>query len=78
MMSSVIVKQYLGGHEGRARFSIRRRPDSTFQVWHDNPYEGISQPYEFDGEPISGIFGDIESAEAELFRDRRFNLAISN
>jgi hypothetical protein len=77
IMSAVIVKQYSGGYEGRARFSIRQRPDGTFQVWQDNLYEGLDRSYEFEYEPMSGLFGDIESAEAELFRDPRFNLGIS-
>jgi len=67
-MSVVIVRRYTGGLEGKARFSIRQRPDGSFQAYHDNPYEDCNQPYQFDYEPITGLFVDVESAEADLFR----------
>ena len=53
-VSAVIVKRYVGGLEGRRRFSIRRRSDGNFQIYDDNRYEGINQPYEFDDEPVGG------------------------
>jgi len=68
----VIVSRYTGGYEGKKQFSIRQRQDGCFQVYHDNPYEGCNQPYRFDDEPISGLFMDIESAEAVLFRHPSF------
>jgi hypothetical protein len=67
-VSDVVVKRYVGGIEGGRRCSIRRRSDSNFQIYHDNPYEGINQPYQFDDEPISGLFGDFAAAEAEFIR----------
>ena len=67
-MSDVVVKRYVGGLEGRRRFSIRCRSDGNFQIYDDNRYEGISQLYEFDDEPIGGLFGDFAAAETEFVR----------
>jgi hypothetical protein len=67
-VSAVVVKRYVGGLEGRRRFSIRRRSDGNFQIYDDNRYEGINQPYEFDDEPVGGLFGDLAAAEKEFFR----------
>jgi hypothetical protein len=39
-----------------------------FQIYDDNRYEGINQPYEFEDEPVGGLFGDFAAAEAEFFR----------
>jgi hypothetical protein len=71
----VILKRY---NEGGARFSIRQRQDGSFQAYHDNPYEGVNQPYRLDDEPISGLFGDVASAEAELFRHPRYRAEIKS
>ena len=60
------------GLNNGARFSIRQRQDGSFQAYRDNPYEGIDQPYGSDDEPISGLFADVESAGAELFRHPSF------
>jgi hypothetical protein len=67
-MSAVVVKRYVGGLAGGRRCSIRRRSDGNFQIYNDNPYVGINQPYQFDDEPVSGIFGDLVAAEAEFIR----------
>ncbi len=67
-MSTVVIKRYVGGLEGRRRLSIRKRSDGNFQVYDDNRYEGINQPYEFEQIPISGLFADFASAEEELLR----------
>jgi len=70
-MSTVIVKRFVRSIDGgRSHYSIRRRPDGLFQLYHDDPYLGINQPYQFEDEPISGIYADIGTAEAELFRMR--------
>jgi hypothetical protein len=71
-MSAVVVRRFVGVCKPCARYSIRRHPDGAIQVYHDNPYEGINHPYEFDDEPISGLFADVETAEAELFRNPQF------
>jgi hypothetical protein len=63
----IIVKRF---DRNGARYSIRCRPDGTFQVWHDNPYAGIGQGYDDEDEPISGIFASSEMAETELLRIR--------
>jgi hypothetical protein len=71
-MSSVTVKRFVRKflEGGRALYSIRRRPDGLFQLYHDDPYLGINQPYQFDDEPISGLFADLQTAQAELLRLR--------
>jgi hypothetical protein len=74
IMSTVIVRRYSVGPEGGARFSIRQREDGSFQVYRDNPYEGTGQTYQSGDEPISGIFADVDSAEAELFRHPTFQM----
>jgi hypothetical protein len=71
-MSAEVVRRFIGGYGGNARWSIRRRPDGAFQIYQDNPYEGINQPYQFDDRAVSGLFADIEDAEAELFRNPEF------
>ncbi len=58
------------GSGGETRYSIRCRSDGLFQVYRDNPYVGINQPYEFDDEQWSGFFDSAESAEKELLRLR--------
>ena len=69
-MPIVTVKRYVKtfAKGGRTHFSIRRRDDGSFQLYHDDPYAGIPQPYEFDYRQISGRFADIPAAEAELLR----------
>jgi hypothetical protein len=57
-MPAVTVKRFVktfrqGGH---THYSIRRRDDGSFQLYHDNPYAGIPQPYEFDYVQLSGRF----------------------
>ena len=66
-MSAEVVKRFIGGYSGQERYSIRRHPDDSFQVFHDNPYEGTNQGYENDDLPLTGLHADAESAEAELF-----------
>jgi hypothetical protein len=69
-MSTVIVKRFaiVFGGGGRTHYSIRRRPDGLFQLYHDDPFLGINQSYQFDDKPISGLFADLTVAEAELPR----------
>ena len=70
-MSTVIVKRFVRSIDGgRSHYSIRRRPDGLFQLYHDDRYRGIGQPYEFEDEAISGLYADIGTAEAELSRMR--------
>ena len=70
-MSTVIVKRFVRPIDsGRSHYSIRRRSDGLFQLYHDDPYLGINQPYQFEDEAISGIYADIGTAEAELLRMR--------
>ncbi len=73
-MGAEIVRRYDGGFGGLAKFSIRKRQDGSFQAYHDNPFLETDQDYEPDGEPISGLFFDIEAAEAELFRYPGFKI----
>ena len=67
-MSAEIVRRYGGGLKALAKFSIRKRQDGSFQAYHDNPFLESDQDYEPDSKPISGLFADVETAEAELFR----------
>jgi hypothetical protein len=69
-MTAVTVKRFVRNlAEGaRAHYSIRRRADGLFQVYHDDPYVGINQPYQFDDKAISGLFAEVETAEAELLK----------
>jgi hypothetical protein len=65
-MPSIVVKQYVGGFNGQARRSIRRRPDGLFQIWDDDRYAG--RGYDYADWPISGLFGDLAAAKAEFLR----------
>jgi len=70
-VSTVIVKRFVRGHHcSLSHYSIRRRADGLFQLWRDDAYAGMDPPYEFEDEPISGIYADIGTAEAELLRMR--------
>jgi hypothetical protein len=68
-MSTVTVKRFVHRFlNGVHHFSIRRRDDGIFQLWDDDRYRGIYQPdvdYDF---PISGLFAELQTAEAELLR----------
>jgi hypothetical protein len=59
--------QHFGGG-GQTHYSIRCRSDGLFQIYHDDPFAGIDQPYQFDDRPISGLFSDLASAEGERLR----------
>lgn len=72
-MPAVIVKRFVGGYTGNERYSIRRHEDGVFQVYFDNPYEGIPQTVEDDFVALSGLYADVQSAEAELRRLRPIN-----
>lgn len=69
-MPIVTVKRFVQifPQGGRTHYSIRRRDHGSFQLYHDDPFAGIPQPYEFDYRQISGRFADVPSAEAELLR----------
>ena len=67
-MSAVAVKRFVEGYSGQERYSIRKLTNGSFQVFHDNPYEGTNQGYENDDLPLTGLYADAESAEAELVR----------
>jgi hypothetical protein len=69
-MSMVVIKRYKRSHAngGISHYSICHRLDRVYQIFHDDPYVGIPQPYEFDYRVISGHFGDLVSADAELRR----------
>jgi len=67
-MAHVVVKRLVGGYSGQERYSIRKHPNGSFQAFHDNPYEGINQPYKDNYLPLTGIYADAESVEAELVR----------
>jgi hypothetical protein len=69
-MTTVTVKRFIKNfaHGGCQHYSIRRREDGSFQLYHDDPYLGIPQFYEFDYEQISGRYADVRTAEAELLR----------
>jgi hypothetical protein len=70
--SAATVKRFVMrfGAGGEAHYSIRRRKDGLFQVFHDNPYVGINQPYQFHDEQWGGLFDSPETAEKELLRLR--------
>ncbi len=70
-MSATVVKTYFGTSE-HDRWSIRRWDDGSFQAFHDNPYRGVSQPYEGDYHQVSGRFATVEDAEAELLKNPAF------
>ena len=70
--STTTVKRFVMsfGASGETHYSIRRRSDGLFQVYHDDPYAGTNQPYEFDDEQWGGLFDCAEAAEKELLRLR--------
>ena len=73
-MAAVVVKTFVGVvHQGDC-WSIRRWDDGSFQVFHDNPYEGTNQPYASDYHQVSGRFATVDDAEAELFTIPEFAL----
>lgn len=56
-MSTVIVKRFVRVFDGgRCHYSIRRRCDRLFQFYEHVPYLNISQPYQLEDQPISGIY----------------------
>ena len=67
-MSSIVIKRFIGGYTGHERYSIRKHSNGSFQVFHDNPYEGIPQCNEEEDHPLTGLFADAETAEAEFLR----------
>ena len=67
-MSADVVKRFIGGYSGQERYSIRKHTNGSFQVFHDNPYEGTNQGYENDDLPLTGLFSDPKLVEAELLR----------
>jgi hypothetical protein len=69
-MSIVTVKRFVRkfGEGARAHYSIRRRSDGAFQLFHDDPYVGTGQSYEFEDLAISGLYADLEVVEKELLR----------
>jgi hypothetical protein len=75
-MSSVVVRRY--ARSTGERYSIRRRADGSFQVYRDNPYEGLNVSYQFEDQPISGLFADIQTAEAELLPDPEMRIEDSS
>ena len=70
--STTTVKRFVMrfGASGGTHYSIRRRSDGLFQVYHDDPYVGINQPYEFHDKEWGGLFDSSEAAENELLRLR--------
>jgi hypothetical protein len=68
-MPTVVVKRYVKRFlVGATHYSVRRRLDGLFQLYHDDPFVGIDQPYQFDDRPIEGLYDDAQIAEAELLR----------
>jgi len=67
-MTAVVVKRLTGGYSGQERYSIKKHSNGSFQAFHDNPFEGIRQPYKDEYLPLTGLFADVESVEAELLR----------
>jgi len=67
-MPAIVVKRFMGGYTHREQYSIRKLSNGSFQLFHDNLFEGIEQPYQHDDKPLSGLYADAESAEAELIR----------
>jgi hypothetical protein len=68
--STTTVKRFIRrfGGIGGTHYSIRRRDDGLFQVYHDDPYAETGQFYEFDDEQWGGLFDSAEAAERELIR----------
>ena len=71
-MSAEIVKRFVNGFGHR--YSIRKHHNGAFQIYHDNPYEGIPQYDQDYQQPLGGLYTDAESAEAELLRIRVLEL----
>ena len=71
-LPAVVVKTFVGVFNQNDRWSIRRWDDGSFQVFHDNPFEGINQPYASHYRQVSGRFATVDEAEAELFRTPEF------
>lgn len=59
------------GAGGENHDSLRRRSDGLFQVYHDDPYRGIDQLYEFRDEQWGGLFDSAEAPEKELLKLRQ-------
>jgi hypothetical protein len=70
--STTTVKRFVMrfGAAGETHYSIRCRSDGLFQVYHDDPYLGIDQPYESHNEQWGGLFDSADAAEKELLRLR--------
>jgi len=66
--STTTVKRFVA--TGGSHYSLRRRSDGLFQIYHDDPYVGINQSYEFHDEQWGGLFDSAEAAERELLRLR--------
>jgi hypothetical protein len=68
--STTAVKRFVMrfGASGGTHYSIRRRSDGLFQVYHDDPYVGIKQSYEFHDQQWGGLFDTAEAAAKELLR----------
>jgi hypothetical protein len=67
-MPAVIVKRYVGGYRGLENYSIRQHVNGSFQIYHDDPWRGLEHLYGDDPRPVSGLYADIATAEAELLR----------
>ena len=69
--STVTVKSFVSRSGiGETHYSIRRRGDGLFQVYHDDIYDGINEPHEGHDEQWGGLFDTVEAAEKELLRLR--------
>jgi hypothetical protein len=66
--STTTVKRFVAN--GGSHYSIRRRSDGLFQVFHDDPYLGINQSYEFHDKQWGGLLDSAEATERELLRLR--------
>jgi hypothetical protein len=72
-LPATVVKTFSGSrYVPTDRWSIRRWEDGTFQVFHDNPFEGIYPSDASSYRQVSGRFATLEGAEAELFRMPEF------
>jgi len=67
--STVVVKRFVRyfGVDAQTHYSIRRRSDGLFQVYHDDIFVGIDEVHD---DQWGGLFDSAEAAEEELLRLR--------
>ena len=67
-MPAAIIKRFMNSHGVRG-FALRRRDDGAFQIIREGYNLDCAGPdYWISEDPVTGIYGDRESAEKEALR----------